>query len=90
MADHFGISTYSLSRLFKNHVGVGFSEYVTAKRLEAARELLLTTDESVGQIAAAVGIPNANSFSRLFKANVGLTPVKFRQEAGLDGAPDIE
>ena len=90
VADHFGISTYSLSRLFKNHVGVGFSEYVTAKRLEAARELLLTTDESVGQIAAAVGIPNANYFSRLFKANVGLTPVKFRQEAGLDGAPDIE
>ena len=45
---------------------------------------------SVGQIAAAVGIPNANYFSRLFKANVGLTPVKFRQEAGLDGAPDIE
>lgn len=82
VADRFGISTYSLSRLFKNHVGVGFSEYVTAKRLEAARELLLTTDESVSQIAAEVGIPNANYFSRLFKANVGLTPIKFRQEAG--------
>ena len=82
VADRFGISTYSLSRLFKNHVGVGFSEYVTAKRLEAARELLLTTDESVSQIAAEVGIPNANYFSRLFKANVGLTPIKFRQESG--------
>ena len=88
VADRFGISTYSLSRLFKNHVGVGFSEYVTAKRLETARELLLTTDESVAQIAARVGIPNANYFSRLFKANVGLTPGKFRAGADADSAQD--
>lgn len=40
VADLFRISNYTLSRLFKKQVGVGFAEYLIAKRLEYARELL--------------------------------------------------
>ncbi len=78
IADRFGISTYSLSRLFKNHVGIGFSEYVSGKRLDMAKTLLLTTDLNVGEIAGQVGIPNANYFSRLFKTNTGVSPMQYR------------
>lgn len=79
IADRFGISTYSLSRLFKNHVGIGFSEYVSGKRLDMAKTLLLTTDMNIGDIAVQVGIPNANYFSRMFKTNVGVSPMQYRQ-----------
>lgn len=78
VADHFGISTYSLSRLFKEHIGIGFTEYITGKRINCAKRLLLTTDKTVGEIGLEVGITNANYFSRLFKANCGISPSGFR------------
>ena len=80
VADSFQISNYSLSRMFKNQVGVGFTEYVNAKRLELAKELLLTTSYSIREIALMVGFPNDNYFSRLFKASVGISATVFREK----------
>ena len=82
VADAFGISVYTLSRLFKNQVGLGFSEYVTGKRLDSAKEMLLTTRLPVNVIAENVGIPSLSYFSRLFKLNFGVSPAKYRSEAG--------
>jgi YesN/AraC family two-component response regulator len=80
VAEKFGLSIYSLSRLFSKDIGTGFSEYITALRMDQAKRLLLATDRSVGEIAQAVGIPNVNYFFRRFKECVGKTPAKFRQE----------
>lgn len=80
VADIFQISSYTLSRMFKNQVGIGFTEYINAKRLEYAKELLLTTSYSVKEISVIVGIPNDNYFSRMFKANIGMTPSEFRNQ----------
>ena len=44
-----------------------YIERLNSDLLETARRLLLTTEKSVGDVAAEVGIPNANYFSRLFK-----------------------
>jgi len=82
VADHFGISIYTLSRLFKNHIGLGFSEYITAKRLEYAKNLLLTTDKTIAEISNEIGISNVNYFSRLIKSNFGVSPMKFRSSMG--------
>lgn len=79
VADHFKISVYSLSRLFKNHIGIGFTEFITSIRLEEAQSLLLKTDMNIADIAAAVGMPNANYFSRLFKATYLVSPAQFRK-----------
>ena len=81
VADVFQISSYTLCRMFKKQVGVGYTDYVNSKRLEAAKELLLTTDYSVREIAVAVGFVNENYFSRIFKTMVGVTPTAFREEA---------
>lgn len=78
VADHFNISIYSLSRLFNENLGIGFTEYINGKRIGLAKRLLLTSDESVAEIGKEVGIINANYFSRLFKTNCGITPSKFR------------
>lgn len=90
VADAFGISVYTLSRLFKNQVGLGFSEYITGKRLDSAKEMLLTTRLPVNVIAETVGIPSLSYFSRLFKLNFGVSPAKYRSQAGMldeTGAP---
>ncbi len=80
VADYFGISVYSLSRLFKNYIGVGFSDYVNSLRLEAARELLLQTEQSIKDISAQVGMPNSSYFSRLFKLKYEVSPAQMRKE----------
>ena len=78
VADHFSISIYTLSRLFKNQFGFGFAEFISSQRVEYARQLLLTTDCTISQIAQMVGLPNANYFSKLFKASTGVSPSKYR------------
>lgn len=78
VADCFQISNYTLSRMFKKQLGVGFTEYVNAKRIEYAKELLLTTSYSVRDISMKAGFTNDNYFSRIFKAMVGVSPTVFR------------
>ncbi|MCL2832587.1 MAG: AraC family transcriptional regulator [Treponema sp.] len=78
VADHFGISIYSLSRLFNKDIGIGFAEFITAKRMEAARTLLLTSDKDIAEIAKIVGLVNTNYFSRLFKTYFGVIPSRYR------------
>jgi len=78
VADYFSISIYSLSRLFKDDVGIGFTEYITAKRLDRSRHLLLTTDKDIAEISLESGYNDPSYFSKVFKANYGLSPSKFR------------
>lgn len=78
VADHFQISTYTLSRLFKSQFGFGFTEFISNQRMEAGKQLLLTTDAPIGEIAAQVGLPNLNYFSRLFKSTYGVSPSQYR------------
>lgn len=80
VAEEFNVSTYTLSRMFNSQVGTGFSEYVNAKRIVLAQDLLITTGISVRDISIRVGLPNYNYFLRLFKATVGKTPTEYRLE----------
>lgn len=80
VADMFRISNYTLSRLFKKQVGVGFTEYLIAKRLEYAKELLLTTSCSVREVANMTGFASENYFSRTFKLYEGISPSAFRKQ----------
>lgn len=78
VADKFGISICTLSRIFKESIGIGFSEYVAIKRIELSKQLLLTTDKNIFEISSEIGFNDPNYFSRLFKANYGKSPTKFR------------
>ena len=84
VADHFSISTYSLSRLFKEQMGIGFTEYINGKRLDEAKRYLLTTTMKIADIAQATGFSDAKYFSRLFKAHMGVTPNEYRNDTGTD------
>ncbi len=55
-------------------------QYLTTKRLEQARRLLLETDRSVTEICFAVGFESLGSFSWLFRHQTGLSPEAFRRQ----------
>lgn len=74
------ISTTYFSRLFKAKTGKKFSEYLSDRRIERAKLLLVSTDTPVMEIARQVGYTEANSFARLFKARTGQTPIQYRKQ----------
>lgn len=73
------ISPYYFSKLFKEETGGNFIDYVTAIRMEKAKELLSTTDKSMKEICSEVGYSDPNYFSRSFKKNVGVTPTEYKE-----------
>lgn len=73
------ISTYYLSRIFKESTGCNFIDYLTSLRIEKAKELLSTTQYSMKEICSMSGYVDPNYFSKLFKKNVGVTPTEYRE-----------
>lgn len=79
MAEDFGVSTSYLSRYFKEKTGGTLSEFVHQERIEEAKRLLLADDRPVKEIIQQIGYADPSSFTRKFKAAVGLTPQEFRK-----------
>lgn len=74
------ISTYYLSRIFKEAMGKNFIDYLTDLRIEKAKELLSTTSYSMKEICMMSGYSDPNYFSKTFKKNVGVTPTEYRED----------
>ena len=68
------------ARKFKERTGTSFIPYVTGKRLERAKFVLVHTDKPVLRIAAELDFAPLNYFSRTFKKHVGVTPSEYRRE----------
>lgn len=78
-----GVAERTLARRFQQATGMTPLEYIQALRLEEAKHLLETSDESIDGIAAQVGYEDAGYFSRLFKRRVQLTPAQYRKRFGV-------
>ncbi|MEA4824429.1 MAG: AraC family transcriptional regulator [Clostridiaceae bacterium] len=78
VADAFGMSVYTCSRVFKDLVGIGFKEYTAAKRIEYAKGLLISTNLSISEIAEGSGFSSTSYFISRFKSAYGVPPNKFR------------
>ena len=75
------VSKYRLCREFSSTFGDAPLRYLNKKRLETAKEMLLTTDLNIHEVSSKVGYENVNHFINLFKKNTGSTPRAFRQKA---------
>lgn len=75
----FGFERSYLYRLFKQKTGVGIKEYLTAVRMEKAREFL-KDGFGVGETAHLVGYADEFNFSRAFKARFGISPLTFAKK----------
>jgi two-component system, response regulator YesN len=87
VADHVHLNASYLSVLFKEQTRLTFSEYVTRKKLQIAKNLLLTTNLSIEEIARETGYQTAKYFIKLFKEFEGITPSKYRKMSALNESP---
>lgn len=77
-ASFAGVSSFYLSKLFKEETGETFINYVTDRRLEKGRIMLCETELSIKEISAEIGYNDQNYFSRIFKNKFGISPTDFR------------
>ena len=73
------LSPSRYSAVFRACTGLSPQQYLISLRLRGAKDLILTTDMPLGQIARAVGYEDQLYFSRLFKRSTGLTPSEYRR-----------
>jgi AraC family transcriptional regulator len=82
LAHQTGFSRFHLARLFREVTDETLEGFVRRIRLERAGFLLLSTEQTVEEVAAECGYANAESFCRAFKSAFGSPPTRFRQEGG--------
>jgi AraC family transcriptional regulator len=73
------LSEYHFARMFRESFGLPPHQYVLARRLDRARELLRTTSQPLGEIALACGFSSASHFTNRFRQSLGGTPGEYRQ-----------
>lgn len=79
LSEHFHLSAATLHRLFRRHLGVSPIHYQLKRKMEAAKRLLLATEEPIKEIAFRLGYSNALYFSSEFHRFTGESPRNFRR-----------
>jgi AraC-like DNA-binding protein len=82
LAASVGTNEFTLKRNFKRVFGRPPYAFLLAHRLDAARRMLVETDRSIKEIAAAIGYAHASHFSTAFRRQFGVTPLQQRERAG--------
>ncbi|WP_029295647.1 helix-turn-helix domain-containing protein [Chryseobacterium hispalense] len=78
LADQVHLSANYLSDLLKKETGMNAQDHIHYYLIEEAKNVLLNTDCSVGEIAYSLGFEYPQYFSKLFKQKTGQTPVEYR------------
>jgi two-component system response regulator YesN len=81
VCSHLHISTGYFSGIFKKETKMTFVSYLLNIRMEAAKELLMTTDLKAFEIAEKVGYAEPNYFSFSFRKHFGLSPKEYRNSS---------
>jgi len=79
LAARAGVSAAHFARVFKRHTGMSVTDFVNAKRIMMAKEMLRRTDRSVGEVAERCGFDSLPHFHRVFRALTGTTPGAWRR-----------
>lgn len=79
LSDQFGMSPNYISRVFRESAGIGFSEYVSDKRMQYIKTQLSTSEEPIKDIILSAGYRDVSNFMRKFKQVVGCTPGEYRK-----------
>jgi AraC-like DNA-binding protein len=80
LAESHGVNENRLFYVFSKYAGMGAGDYLMIQRLNRAKELLVTVDAPVVDIAKSVGYHDPYHFSKRFKRQFGISPSKFRDE----------
>ncbi|MBO5314802.1 MAG: helix-turn-helix domain-containing protein [Clostridia bacterium] len=80
ISERFFISKNTLCKKFRSIMRCSVVEYILGARQARAKNLLVTTDLSMDEIAERCGYSSANYFSLIFKKNVGISPLNYRKK----------
>lgn len=77
IAKKFGFSTRTLSRLFKENLGMSYVRFLRAIRISKALELMSEKKLNVYEIAVSVGYTSLSAFSNIFLKIMGMRPADY-------------
>jgi len=80
ISDRFYLSREYISRRFKQEFGENISDYIARVRIEKAKQLLLSPNLRIAQIAEIIGYQDEKYFSKVFKKMVGQSPNEYRKK----------
>jgi AraC-like DNA-binding protein len=80
VAKDLHVNKHYMCHCFKEVTGFTINKYLANRRIEEAKNLLVTTNDSVGDISENLGFNSAIHFSRLFKQYVCISPQLYRKK----------
>lgn len=79
ISEQLHVSPTYLSDMLRSLTGQNTQQYIHAKLMEKAKELLTTTSLTVSEVAYQLGFDYPQSFNKLFKKKTNVSPLAFRQ-----------
>lgn len=80
LAEQNGVNENRLFYVFSKYAGMGPGDYLMAYRLNLARELMITSDLPISEVARQVGYADPLYFSRIFRKRFDISPSRLREE----------
>ncbi len=81
IAEKFGYTENYVSHMFKAKTGMNIKRYITKEKMKVASDILLNTGCRISEVADRLGYSSAQSFSRMFRNNMGCSPSEFRERS---------
>jgi len=78
ISEQLYLSSDYLSDLLRNLTGQNTQQHIHNKIIERAKEILLTTNLSISEIAYQLGFEHPQSFNKLFKSKTNTSPLQFK------------
>jgi AraC family transcriptional regulator, transcriptional activator of pobA len=78
LAEQLNLSPSYLSDMLRTVTGQNTQQHIHTKLIEKAKDILTTTNFSISEIAFELGFEYPQSFSKLFKAKSGVSPLEYR------------
>ena len=79
IAEKTFVSSCYLSRAFKKNESIGFSNYITKRKLTIASSLLKYSNLKINKISLELAWKDSNYFCRIFKKEIGISPSDYRE-----------
>lgn len=84
IAEEFYVSPEYLGKVYKRETGKSLKDSISEYRIQKAKELLLTPNVRIGEVAMQVGFDSFTYFSTMFKKYTGVTPNEYRKNLNVD------
>lgn len=79
LSKKFAMNSTTLKTVFKDVYGTAIASHIKEHRMEKAAELLASSEQSINEIALAVGYESQSKFSAVFKEAYGVTPADYKK-----------